>query len=98
MAATSPSPAIPLPQMLGRMMQPDFGFPATQWSRRLTGFSPSSLFNTYLQDSHVLTKCQMAHFSAVVHANYVVNKNVSPSLMAENIANTWNQHHVAMAA
>jgi hypothetical protein len=40
----------------------------------------------------------MGHFSAVVHANYVVNKNVSPSCMAENIANTWNQRHMTMAA
>jgi hypothetical protein len=40
----------------------------------------------------------MGHFSAVVHSNYVVNKNVSPSRMAENIGNTWNQRHVTMAS
>jgi hypothetical protein len=27
-----------------------------------------------------------------------VNKNVSPSTMATNIASTWNQRHVKMAA
>lgn len=97
MAATFPSPGIPLPQMLGRMTQPDFGFPATQWSRRLAAFNPSSLFNTYLQDSHALTEYQMGHFSAVVHSNYVVNKNVLPSRMAKNIASTWNQRQVTMA-
>jgi hypothetical protein len=64
----------------------------------LTGFDPSSLFNTYLQDSHVLTEYQMGHFAAVVQANYIVNKNVSPAIMATNIADTWNQRHVKMAA
>jgi hypothetical protein len=93
-----PSPGIPSQQILGRMTQPDYGFPASQWSRRLTGFNPSSLFNTYLHDSHVLTEYQMGHFTAVVHANYIVNKNVSPSTMATNIAITWNQRHVKMAA
>jgi hypothetical protein len=95
---TSKRAAIPSPQIFSRMTQPDYGFPASQWSRRLTGFNPSSLFNTYLRDSHVLTEYQMGHFTAVVHANYVVNKNVSPSTMATNIANTWNQRHVKMAA
>jgi hypothetical protein len=97
-AATFPSQGMPTPQIMGRMTQPDYSFPASQWSRRLTGFNPSSLFNTYLRDSHVLTEYQMGHFTAVVHANYVVNKNVSPSTMATNIANTWNQRHVKMAA
>jgi hypothetical protein len=62
------------------------------------GFNPSSLFNTYLQDSHELTEYQKGHFAAVVHANYVVNKNVSHAIMATNIADTWNQRHVKMAA
>jgi hypothetical protein len=99
-AATFLSPGIPLPQILCRMTQLDYSFPASQWdwSRRLTGFNPSSLFNTYLCDSHVLTEYRMGHFTSVVHANFVVNKNVSPSTMVTNIANTWNQCHVKMAA
>jgi hypothetical protein len=91
MTAHFPSPGIPVPQMLGRTRQPNYSFPASQWSRRLTGFDPSSLFNTYLQDSHVLTAYQMGHFSAVLQSNYIVNKNVSPAIMATNIADTWNQ-------
>jgi hypothetical protein len=64
----------------------------------LTGFNPSSLFNTYLRDSHVLTEYKIGHFTAVAHANSVVNKNVSPSTMATNIANAWNQRQIKMAA
>ena len=84
--------------MLGTTRQPDYSFPASQCSRRLTGFDPSSIFNTYLQDSHVLMEYQMGHFGAAVQANYIVKKNVSPAMMATNIADTWNQRHVKMAA
>jgi hypothetical protein len=98
MAAIFPSPGIPAPQILGRTRQPNYGFPASQWSRRSKGFDPSSLFNTYLQDSHVLTEYQMGHFSAVIQSNYMMNTNVSPAIMVTNIADTWNQCHVKVAA
>jgi hypothetical protein len=98
MNAIFPSAGIPKPQMLGRTTQPDYGFPATQWSRKLTGFDPSSLFNTFLQDSHVMSEFQQSHFSAVVRASYVVNQNASPDMLEDTIADAWNQRHVHMAA